>query len=110
MRILFDNGTPRGLAKFLVGHEVEEARSRGWEELVNGKLLAAAEQAGFDAILTNDKNIPSQQNLSGRRIAVLALQNSQWPMVKLVAEEIALAVNAAKPGTYVEIPVPFRRR
>jgi hypothetical protein len=35
MLILFDNGTPRGLARFLIGHAVEEARARGWEELAN---------------------------------------------------------------------------
>lgn len=45
MLILFDNGTPRGLARFLTGHTVEEARARGWEELVNGMLIDVAEQA-----------------------------------------------------------------
>jgi hypothetical protein len=63
MRILFDNGTPRGLARFLVGHSVEEARAHDWEELVNGELIEAAEQAGFDLIVTTDKNIRYQQNL-----------------------------------------------
>jgi hypothetical protein len=59
MLILFDNGTPRGLARFLVGHSVEEARTRGWEELSNGELIDAAEQAGFNAMVTTDKNIRS---------------------------------------------------
>jgi len=31
MLVLFDNGTPRGLARFLAGHSVEEARSHGWK-------------------------------------------------------------------------------
>ncbi len=48
MRILFDNGTPRGLTLFLAGHTVEEARMHGWEELGNGELIDAAEKAGFD--------------------------------------------------------------
>ncbi len=47
MLILFDNGTPRGLASFLTGHSVEEARTRGWEELSNGELIDVAEQAGL---------------------------------------------------------------
>jgi predicted nuclease of predicted toxin-antitoxin system len=110
MRILFDNGTPRGLARFLVGHSVEEARDHGWEELANGRLMDAAEKAGFDVLLTNDKNILDQQNLSKRKIAVVALQNSQWPMVKLVGPTIAAAVDAATPGTYTEVPVPFKER
>lgn len=57
MRVLFDNGTPRGLANALLGHTVEEARSRGWDTLRNGELLEAAEAAGFDAFLTTDRNI-----------------------------------------------------
>ena len=49
MPILFDNSTPRGLAPFLTGHSLEEARSRGWDELSNGELIDAAERAGFNA-------------------------------------------------------------
>jgi hypothetical protein len=108
MLILFDNGTPRGLARFLTGHSVEEARTRGWEELANGDLIDAAEQAGFQIMVTTDKNIRYQQNLEARRIALVVLKHSQWPMVKLVAEEIVAAVNAAQPGSYVEVSVPFK--
>ncbi len=108
MLVLFDNGTPRGLARFLVGHFVEEARSRGWEELENGALIDAAEQAGFEVLVTTDRNIYYQQNLRVRKIAIVALEHSQWPMVKLVAERIAAAVNSAQPGSYVEVEVPFK--
>jgi putative NIF3 family GTP cyclohydrolase 1 type 2 len=108
MLILFDNGTPRGLARFLSGHMVEEARARGWEELANGELIDAAERAGFDLIVTTDKNIRYQQNLRARKIALVVLEHSQWPMVKLVAENIVAAVNSAMPGGYVEVDVPFK--
>jgi hypothetical protein len=108
MLILFDNGTPRGLASFLTGHSVEEARARGWEELANGDLIDAAEQAGFEVMVTTDKNIRHQQNLTARRIALVVLEHSQWPMVKLVAENILAAVNAAQPGSYLEVEVPFK--
>lgn len=110
MRILFDNGTPRGLARFLIGHTVEEARLHGWEELENGSLIEAAERSGFDLLLTTDKNIRYQQNLDARIIALIVLENSQWPMVKLVAEKIVAAVNAAQPGSYAEVEVPFRAK
>ncbi|MGA3372247.1 MAG: hypothetical protein ABSC48_10865 [Terracidiphilus sp.] len=106
--ILFDNGTPRGLARFLSGHSVEEARTRGWEELANGELIDAAEQAGFEVMVTTDKNIRYQQNLTARRIALVVLEHSQWPMVRLVAENIVAAVNAAQPGSYAEVAVPFK--
>ena len=108
MLILFDNGTPRGLARFLTGHAVEEARARGWEELANGELIEAAERAGFEVMVTTDKNIRYQQNLEARKIALVVLEHSQWPMVKLVAENIAAVVNAALPGSYAEVDVPFK--
>jgi hypothetical protein len=97
MLILFDNGTPRGLARFLIGHIVEEARARGWEEFKNGELIDAAEQAGFEILVTTDKNIRYQQNLEARKIALVVLKNSQWPMVKLVVGAIRGAVDAACP-------------
>jgi predicted nuclease of predicted toxin-antitoxin system len=108
MLILFDNNTPRGLARFLSGHSVEEARMRGWDQLVNGELIAVAEQAGFEVMVTADKNIRYQQNLEARKIALVVLENSQWPMVKQVAVKIVAAVNAAQPGSYVEVDVPFK--
>jgi uncharacterized protein (DUF433 family) len=77
MLTLFDNGVPRGLARFLVGHSVEEARSRGWEEISNGELIDAAERAGFEVMVTTDKNIRYQQNLKGRKIALVVLEHSQ---------------------------------
>jgi hypothetical protein len=95
MLILFDNGTPRGLARFLAGHTVVEARSRGWEELANGAMIAAAEQAGFHLLVTTDKNIQYQQNLTFRKLSVIVLEHSQWPMVEVVAEKIVSAVDAA---------------
>jgi hypothetical protein len=109
MQILFDNGTPRGLASFLIDHSVEEARQRGWEAFSNGELIEVTEQAGFEVILTTDRNIRYQQNLKTRRIALVVLEHSQWPMVKLVAEDILAAVNAAVPGSYVEVAVPFKQ-
>ena len=108
MLILFDNGAQRGLARFLPGHSVEEARERGWEELSNGELIDAAERAGFEVMVTTDKNIRYQQNLKARKIALVVLEHSQWPMVKLVAENIAAAVAAAAAGDYIEVDVPFK--
>jgi hypothetical protein len=55
MRILFDQGTPVPLREFLQGHQVETAFERGWHRLKNSELLTAAEDAGFDVLLTPDK-------------------------------------------------------
>jgi hypothetical protein len=59
-------------------------------------------------MVTTDKNIKHQQNLKARKIALVVLEHSQWPMVKLVAEAIVAAVNAAEPGSYVEVPIPVK--
>ena len=103
MLILFDHVTPKGIARSLSGHIVTKAKDRGWDTLSNGDLLAAAESAGFDVLLTADKNMRYQQNLEGRRIALLVLSTPQWPVVKLHLEKIAAAVNAATPGSYIEV-------
>ena len=61
MRVLFDNGTPRDVASALSDHIVEEARSHGWDALQNGELLDAAEAAGFDVLVTTDRNIATSR-------------------------------------------------
>jgi hypothetical protein len=74
MLVLFDNGTPRTLARYLIDHHtVTEARARGWEQLDNGQLLTVAEAAGFEVLVTTDKNIRYQQNLESRKIAIVVL-------------------------------------
>ena len=57
MLVLFDHSTPAPLTSYLIGHTVTEARDRGWDRLSNRDLLAEAELAGFDVLLTADKNI-----------------------------------------------------
>lgn len=106
MHILFDNGTPRGVAAALSSHIVEEARSRGWDMLRNGELLDAAEAAGFDVFVTTDRNIRYQQNLTGRRIAVVVLGSGRWRLIRNKLLEIAAAVATAAPGSLVEIEIP----
>ena len=106
MLVLFDHGTPRGIKPFLAGHEVTEAKARGWDRLSNGELLAAAEEAGFDVFVTTDKNIRYQQNLEGRNIAVVVLGRGRWRLIRLAVPQIIVAVNAARPGTYTEVEIP----
>jgi hypothetical protein len=108
MLILFDHATPRGVARFLSAHTVITAKERGWDTLGNGDLLEAAERAGFDVIVTADKNMRYQQNLEGRRIALVVLSTPRWPIVKLHLEKIASAVNTAAAGSYIEVELPER--
>jgi hypothetical protein len=59
-------------------------------------------------LLSADKNIRYQQNLIGRKIALVVLGNSQWPVVQLYLERIVTAVNASEPGSYTEVEIPLR--
>jgi hypothetical protein len=103
MRVLFDHGTPAPLIPFLTGHLVTKAKDRGWDTLSNGDLLNVAEASGFDVLLTTDKNIRYQQNLEGRRIAIVVLSTPQWAVVKLHVDKIAVALDAAIQASYVEV-------
>ena len=107
MRILFDNGPPNTMARSLIGHEVTFARQIGWEELENGQLIQRAEEAGYALLLSTDKNIRYQQNLTGRKIALVVLGNSRWPVVRLHLDKIVAAVNACTPGSYTQVEIPL---
>ena len=108
MLILFDNGTPRTLARYLIdSHTVTEARARGWEELENGELLNVAEAAGFEVLVTTDKNLAYQQNLAGRRLAIVALGKGRWSLIKPHVEKVVAAISAATPGSFAEVGIPY---
>jgi hypothetical protein len=108
MLILFDHGTPKGLIRMLAGHSIITAQARGWDKLDNGALLDAAEEAGVELLLTTDRRIRYQQNLAGRKIALVVLTGTtKWSSVRLHFQRIAAAVNAAMPGSYTEIDIPI---
>jgi hypothetical protein len=71
-------------------------------------LLHAAEEAGFDVLLTTDTSLPFQQNLEGRKLAVVVLSKNRWELIRRTLPQIAAAVAAAKPvsSVLVEIPNP----
>jgi hypothetical protein len=106
MLILLDNAVPRGIRQYLSGHIVTECRDRGWDTLSNGELLTAAEAAGFEVLVTTDKNIRYQQNLTGRKIAIVVLGEGRWRLIKPILANVRAAVNAATPGSYTEVKIP----
>lgn len=105
MRILFDQGTPVPLRNALIGHAVSTAFEMGWSTLVNGDLLAAAESQ-FDSMVTTDHNLQYQQNLTGRRLAILVLPFANWPRLQKHLATIVSAVENLTPGAFVELTLP----
>jgi hypothetical protein len=108
MLVLFDHSTPAPLRYALERHVVVEAIERGWDRLDNGALLDAAEAAAFEILVTADKNIRYQQNLTGRKIAIVVLGNAQWPVLRRHVDRVAAALNAATPGSCTEVEIPVR--
>jgi hypothetical protein len=103
MRILFDQGTPVPLRAALVGHSVATAYELGWSSLDNGALLATAEREGFEVFVTTDQNLLYQQNLSGRRLAIVVLPTTRWRQIRLHSADVAAMVNSIRPGEYREL-------
>ena len=83
------------------------AAQHGWDELRNGDLLKAAEDAGFAVLVTTDKNMQYQQNLSTRRIAIVVFGKGNWPLIKPHLQKVVETINAASPGSFAEVDVPF---
>ena len=102
MRILFDQGTPLPLRRFLTQHEVSTAYRLGWSKLSNGELLAACE-GKFDLLITTDKNLKYQQQLKDRSVGILILPTTNWAELKLMVESIARKVDQMKPGEYLDL-------
>ena len=107
MLIIFDQATPVPIRPYLQGHTIRTATQQGWDKLRNGDLLTAAEEAGFDILLTTDKNMRYQQNLAGRKIAIVVLGQQQWPRLRPHIQRVIEAVNAATPGSFAEVAIPY---
>ena len=105
MKVLFDQGTPVPLRRYLHSHEVTTAYELGWSTLQNGSLISQAEAAGFDVLVTTDKNWKYQQNLSERSLAIVVLLSTSWPKIQAKVSEVVVAVDGATKGSYTEVPL-----
>jgi len=77
-----------------------------WSALENGDLLTAAENDGFEVLVTTDTNLRYQQNLSERQIAIVVLRTTSWPRIKANVESISAKIDSARENDYIEIDVP----
>ena len=105
MKVLLDANVPAPLGKALKRHQVVLAGERNWQSLTNGVLLGVAENGGFDVLVTCDQNIPDQQNLSQRRIALVVISTNHWPTLRPVIEKIVTRIGFAQRGQLMRIDV-----
>jgi predicted nuclease of predicted toxin-antitoxin system len=100
LKVLFDHNVPHKLRHSLDGHVVSTTDEMGWAELENGQLLRAAEESGFEVMITGDKNLTYQQNLLGRKIALVVLSTNNWNIVKLQPQLVLAVLTLATPGSF----------
>jgi hypothetical protein len=106
LRLLFNQNIPQPLLRHITGHELLHACHAGWENLVNGDLIAAAEAARFDVLVTADQSLRYQQNLAMRRIGLLVFSTNSWPVLRENVPHIIAAMEQAGRKTYLEIDFP----
>lgn len=105
MKILLDECVPWPMHRLLTGHECFTAQQCGWGGFKNGKLLELAEK-DFALFITSDQNLRYQQNLSGRRIAILELSTNKLHRINAAVDALRSAVDAVKPGDFRQLHIP----
>ena len=105
MKVLVDECVPLKLVRLLTGHTFSTAQHKGWDGFTNGKLLALAEPE-FDLFLTSDRNLQYQQNLKGRKIAILLLSTNHWPTLKKQVPLVQAALDKIQPGEFTRVEIP----
>ncbi len=105
MKVLLDECLPRKLKGELRGFDVQTVPEKGWAGTKNGALLRL--MAGqFDVFITIDGNLPSQQNLTKLRIALVVLKanNNTYAALLPLMEQVTMALGEIQPGDVVFIP------
>ena len=106
MRVLLDESLPRPFAALLSGHEIQTVAAVGWNGKENGELLRLAADR-FDVLLTADRNLEHQQNLTTLRLSVVVLvapTNRLESLAPLVPELLEL-LNALPSRRLIHIGV-----
>jgi hypothetical protein len=107
--VLLDESVPRLIKIRLPQFAIKTMQEMGWTGIKNGDLIKHADDQ-FDAFITADKNLRYQQNLAERKLAVILLPTNRVPDVIALLPAIELSLKTAKPGAFVEIPGPVKKR
>ncbi len=104
MRIILDENLPRGLLDGFGDRFATTVQLAGFAGMKNGQLLARLEGA-FDVLVTADKNLRYQQNLTERRLAIVELPTNRWPHLKPLQQTILQTIDRCRPGDYCIVNV-----
>jgi predicted nuclease of predicted toxin-antitoxin system len=103
-RVLLDEGVPRHLAGPLEAAGFSTTPyPNAWKQMTNGEVLSMAEQSGFDVLVTNDRSIYSQQNLRGRKLALVVLPTNLRRLIMSRAADVVDTISRVEAGQYVVI-------
>jgi hypothetical protein len=108
LKVLIDECLPGDLVEWLPAWDLKTVQQVGWAGVKNGDLLLRAERE-FDLFLTADKNLRYQQNLKGRRLAILVLPSNRLKLLRRMVADIEAAIGdiiPGKPNQYFEMPQP----
>lgn len=106
MKILFDESVPKQLRRLLALDDVTLVEEMDWKGVKNGRLLQLAEAGGFDVFVTADQNLKHQQNLKGRRMAIVVLPYNRRKWMSLLVPLLTQVLHEVRPGDYIEVPLP----
>ena len=108
MKILLDNCLPRQFWRLLPGHDAVHCSRLAWGKLSNGKLLTAADAAGYSVLVTVDQGIQYQQNLGTLKIAVLYLRahKNDLPTLKPMAGMVLATLDTIQAGCVIILDHP----
>ncbi len=106
MKVLLDEMLPVGVADLLPDHQVVTVKDAGYTGLKNGELIRRATAAGFDVLVTADRNMPEQQNIRASGIALVLVPGSRLAEIARSAAAVDAAVRGAQPGTVTRVSPP----
>ena len=102
MKIILDENLPKALKRYLSAYEVTTVQEQGWAGVKNGELIARIDEV-YDVFITSDKNLKYQQNLTGRRIAIIELPTNRLKLLETITDKILVEVESVLLGMYVQV-------
>jgi len=103
VKVLLDEMLPAAVAGLLLDHEVVTVRAARYTGLLNGELMRRAVADGYDVLVTADRNLPAQQNVTVSGIAVILVRGSRMADIEPQAARIRAAVAGVRPGSVTRV-------